>query len=82
MANPSDPQGANRPSGDANLIGTDYEIGQDNVEGAMGPFGFDIHNPVFMISKLSISLSYFSPLPCRTRQRASLAGPAFPNIDI
>ena len=82
MANSSDPQGVNSPGGDANFIDTDYEIGQDNEAGTMGPFGFDIHNPVFMISGSSISLSYFSPLPCRTRQRASLAGPAFPNIDI
>jgi BCCT family betaine/carnitine transporter len=29
---------------------TDYEIGQDNVS----PFGLDIHNPVFMVSGLSI----------------------------
>ncbi len=36
------------------MIETDYEIGQDNVEGQLGPFGFDIHNPVFMISGLSI----------------------------
>ena len=28
----------------------DYEIGQDNVE----IFGLDIHNPVFMVSALSI----------------------------
>lgn len=29
---------------------TDYEIGQDNVT----PFGLDIHNPVFLVSGLSI----------------------------
>jgi betaine/carnitine transporter, BCCT family len=29
---------------------TDYEIGQDNIQ----PFGLDIHNPVFVISGLSI----------------------------
>jgi BCCT family betaine/carnitine transporter len=29
---------------------TDYEIGQDNIT----PFGLDIHNPVFLISGLSI----------------------------
>lgn len=28
------------------LIETDYEIGQDNVDGNFGPFGFDVHNPV------------------------------------
>ena len=29
---------------------TDYEIGQDNIQ----PFGLDIHNPVFLISSISI----------------------------
>jgi len=29
---------------------TDYEIGQDNIT----PFGLDIHNPVFVISGLSV----------------------------
>jgi betaine/carnitine transporter, BCCT family len=35
-------------------IETDYEIGQDNIEFSVGPFGLDIHNPVFMISGLSV----------------------------
>ncbi len=34
----------------------DYETGQDNVQGNVGPFGFDIHNPVFVISGLSVVL--------------------------
>ena len=34
-------------------IDTDFEIGQDNIDGTLGPFGFDIHNPVFMISGLT-----------------------------
>lgn len=29
---------------------TDYEIGQDNITTNIGPFGLDIHNPVFLIS--------------------------------
>jgi BCCT family betaine/carnitine transporter len=29
---------------------TDYQVGQDNIT----PFGLDIHNPVFLISGLSI----------------------------
>jgi len=33
---------------------TDYEIGQDNITTKIGPFGLDIHNPVFVISGLSI----------------------------
>jgi BCCT family betaine/carnitine transporter len=32
-------------------IETDYEIGQDNIK----PFGLDIHNPVFLVSGLSIA---------------------------
>ena len=31
-------------------IDTDYEVGQDNIS----PFGLDIHNPVFLISGLTI----------------------------
>lgn len=42
------------PEGDANPIETDYEIGQDNIKTKLGPFGLDIHNPVFVISGLSI----------------------------
>ncbi|TQS73833.1 BCCT family transporter [Rhodobacteraceae bacterium] len=39
------------PEGDANPIETDYEIGQDNIEGTFaGRIGFDVHNPVFSIS--------------------------------
>ncbi|EAR51337.1 Choline-glycine betaine transporter [Oceanicola granulosus HTCC2516] len=36
------------------MIDTEYEIGQDNIERKIGPFGFDIHNPVFLVSGLSI----------------------------
>ena len=39
---------------DGNAIETDYEIGQDNIQMQMGPFGLDIHNPVFVISGLSV----------------------------
>ena len=35
-------------------IKTDYTIGRDNIEGAIGPFGFDVHNPVFLISALAV----------------------------
>ena len=42
------------PDGAAAVIDTDYEIGQDNKEGSVGPFGFDIHNPVFAISGVCI----------------------------
>lgn len=32
---------------------TDYVVGQDNIEGQLGPFGFDIHNRVFVVSALA-----------------------------
>ena len=38
--------GANAP----NPIDTDFELGQDNVT----PFGLDVHNPVFLVSGISI----------------------------
>ncbi len=47
-------QDALTPDGAANQIETDYEVGQDNIQPSIGPFGFDIHNPVFMISGLTI----------------------------
>ncbi len=37
-----------------NPITTDYMIGQDNIQPKVGPFGLDIHNPVFLISGLTI----------------------------
>ena len=30
----------------------EYEIGQDNIQTSLGPFGLDIHNPVFFVSGL------------------------------
>jgi len=44
------------------LIETDYKIGQDNVQPKLGPFGLDIHNPVFMISGLTIVAFVFFAL--------------------
>ncbi len=42
------------PEGATAVIETDYEIGQDNITAQVGPFGLDIHNPVFAISGLTI----------------------------
>ncbi|MCR9088425.1 MAG: BCCT family transporter [Rhodobacteraceae bacterium] len=50
------------PEGVTELIDTDYEIGQDNIEGNLGPFGFDIHNPVFLISGLTVIAFVFYAL--------------------
>ncbi|MDF0597531.1 BCCT family transporter [Psychromarinibacter halotolerans] len=57
-----DIQGIPEPEGASDIIETDYEIGQDNVEGSVGPFGFDIHNPVFLISGLAIVAFVFYTL--------------------
>ena len=51
MSDATDPY---TPDGAADIIDTDYEIGQDNIQTQIGPFGLDIHNPVFLISGLSI----------------------------
>ncbi len=50
------------PEGPAAVIETDYAIGQDNIQPKLGPFGLDIHNPVFMISGLTIVAFVFFAL--------------------
>ena len=55
-------QGIPAPEGASQIIETDYEIGQSNIDGRVGPFGFDIHNPVFLISGLSIVAFVFYTL--------------------
>ncbi|PKQ13961.1 MAG: BCCT transporter [Alphaproteobacteria bacterium HGW-Alphaproteobacteria-1] len=47
-------QGIPAPEGASDIIATEYEIGQDNIQTRIGPFGLDIHNPVFAISGLAI----------------------------
>ncbi|WP_135503137.1 BCCT family transporter [Roseovarius aestuariivivens] len=54
MADETVGQGIPKPEGEVDLIETDYEIGQDNIETKVGPFAIDIHNPVFVISGLSV----------------------------
>ncbi|MBF52063.1 MAG: BCCT transporter [Confluentimicrobium sp.] len=54
--------GLPEPEGAAAIIDTDYNIGQDNLEGSVGPFGFDIHNPVFLISGLAVVAFVFYTL--------------------
>ena len=56
MADETANQGIPQPQGEVDLIDTDYEIGQDNIETKIGPFGIDIHNPVFVISGLAVIL--------------------------
>jgi len=52
----TDNQGIPEPEGHADIIETDYEIGQDNLETTFGPFRIDIHNPVFAISGVAVIL--------------------------
>ena len=52
-------QGIPEPEGKADVIDTDYEIGQDNIERQIGPFGLDIHNPVFLISGVAVMIFVF-----------------------
>ncbi len=54
MSDPTTSQGVPAPEGLATVIETDYEIGQDNIQPQIGPFGLDIHNPVFAVSGLTI----------------------------
>jgi len=54
MTDTPDIEGIPTPEGPTDIIETEFKIGQDNVEGNVGPFGFDVHNPVFVISGLSV----------------------------
>ncbi|MDF1718192.1 MAG: BCCT family transporter [Antarcticimicrobium sp.] len=62
MADDTTNQGIPEPEGHSDIIDTDYQIGQDNIETRIGPFGMDIHNPVFLISGLSIVAFVFYAL--------------------
>ncbi|MEB8388049.1 BCCT family transporter [Rhodobacteraceae bacterium KMM 6894] len=62
MADETTNQGIPAPEGTSDIIDTEYEIGQDNVDGSLGPFGFDIHNPVFLISGLAVVAFVFFTL--------------------
>lgn len=53
------PSESQTSSGQPRLAGeieTDYEIGQDNIRARIGALKFDIHNPVFVISAVSVIL--------------------------
>ncbi|GGE55336.1 BCCT family transporter [Halopseudomonas oceani] len=54
-ADPIGHDGIPAPTGDANLIDTDYVIGQDNISGSF-VFSLDIHGKVFTISALAVVL--------------------------
>ncbi|TDT44188.1 BCCT family betaine/carnitine transporter [Halospina denitrificans] len=46
--------GVPAPEGPANLIDTDYQIGQDNYSGRIGGIEIDLHGKVFAISSIAI----------------------------
>ena len=50
MSDSTDSEAIPAPEGPSDIIDTDYEIGQNNIQ----PFGLDIHNPVFLISGLTV----------------------------
>ncbi len=51
-----------KPQEATGQIETDFEIGQDNVEGSLGPISFDVHNRVFAISGAVVILFVFYTL--------------------
>ncbi|MFN4057592.1 MAG: BCCT family transporter [Roseinatronobacter sp.] len=51
---PSAEDGLPIPEGAADLIETEYTVGQDNITPRIGPLGLDIHNPVFGISSVLV----------------------------
>ncbi|MCA0042565.1 BCCT family transporter [Celeribacter litoreus] len=54
MTDSKDPEQTPYEAPPESVIDTDYDIGQDNIEGTFGPFGFDLHNPVFPVSALAV----------------------------
>ncbi|MFN3953693.1 MAG: BCCT family transporter [Pararhodobacter sp.] len=54
MSETNVPEPIPAPEGPANIIETEYEVGQNNITPRIGPFGLDIHNPVFAISGLAV----------------------------
>ncbi|ETA52934.1 BCCT family transporter [Ponticoccus alexandrii] len=62
MSDSTSGQGIPEPEGQSDIIQTDYEIGQDNIETQIGPFGLDIHNPVFAISAAAVVAFVFYAL--------------------
>ncbi|WGH78430.1 BCCT family transporter [Jannaschia ovalis] len=62
MADATQQHGIPEPEGTVAGIETDYEIGQDNVEGSLLRAKFDIHNPVFPISAAAIVAFVFYTL--------------------
>jgi len=69
----ADGTGIPAPEGVTELIDTSYVIGQDNIQSRLGRLGFDIHNPVFVISGVTITAFVFFALVFR-EQAAAMFG--------
>ncbi|WP_321365051.1 BCCT family transporter [uncultured Celeribacter sp.] len=54
MTDQKDPDPTSYEAPPESVIDTDYDIGQDNIEGTLGPFGFDLHKPVFPVSAIAV----------------------------
>ncbi|WP_226552884.1 BCCT family transporter [Celeribacter naphthalenivorans] len=54
MTDQKDPDPTSYEAPPESVIDTDYDIGQDNIEGTFGPFGFDLHKPVFPVSAIAV----------------------------
>ncbi|WP_417278963.1 BCCT family transporter [Celeribacter sp.] len=54
MTDQKDPDPTSYEAPPESVIDTDYDIGQDNIEGTLGPFGFDLHKPVFPVSAAAV----------------------------
>ncbi|WP_119462523.1 BCCT family transporter [Rhodospirillaceae bacterium SYSU D60014] len=75
----SDTGGAVTPEGESAVVQTDYVVGQDNIRAKLGPFGLDIHNPVFLISGLVIVAFVFYTLAL-PEQAAAIFGWLLPAV--
>ena len=62
------------PEGPSDIIDTEYEIGQDNITPRIGPFGLDIHNPVFVVSGLVTFAFVILTLAFQTQVEPLFAG--------
>ncbi|MFC4351898.1 BCCT family transporter [Fodinicurvata halophila] len=51
---PQEEEAVPEPEGATEIIDTDFQIGQDNIKPKIGPFGLDVHNPVFVVSGLVV----------------------------
>ncbi|TFL18517.1 BCCT family transporter [Jannaschia formosa] len=62
MTDVTESQGIPAPEGAVAAIETDYEVGQNNIEGTLLKTPFDIHNPVFGISAAAVVAFVFFTL--------------------